>query len=92
MLRRGCRIALLAALGVCAAAPAQAGTYAVSACRLPSGAAAPTDGWTPSEFIGTPVDAESRDECRAASRAMVTRLIPPSGASTGTWAYATGGS
>jgi hypothetical protein len=85
MLRRGRRIALLsvlAALG--AAAPAHAGTYAVSACHVPGGAVAPLDGWSPGGFAGNTGATSARDECRGAG-GMAIRFTPPSGSASGTW-------
>ena len=38
-------IALAATLLLCCASQASAGTYKVYSCKLPSGGAAPTDGW-----------------------------------------------
>src|SRR2546429_7899254 len=68
MVVRGMKTALPAAVALAlwtlaAAPPARAGSYHVYSCRTPSGAAAPTDGWSGSVAAGGTFDQDARDTC-----------------------------
>ena len=56
------------------AASALAGTYQVYSCRTPSGAPAPTDGWSPTK---TGTATVTKDTCSQAGGGLVAGLAGP---------------
>src|SRR5438105_9624550 len=95
MVVRGMKAALPAAVALAtwtlaAAAPARAGSYHVYSCRTPSGAAAPTDGWSGSVAPNGTFDQYARDTC-AQGGALVAALgkqtAHPANLDKATWAF-----
>src|ERR1700730_5723398 len=78
-------VALLALVGVCG--PAQAGQYHVYSCRMPSGASAPTDGWSGLK-TGVGVFAQNRCEQGGGLLAALGDQKRNAGTEIATWAFA----
>jgi hypothetical protein len=95
MVVRGMKAALPAAVALAtwtlAAAPAaRAGSYHVYSCRTPSGAAAPTDGWSGSVAPNGTFDQYAKDTCAqggALIAALGRQTAHPANLDKATWAF-----